>query len=261
MKFQYQDVYTNLYKELSNRKNLGAAEEIETLKLAQAGDIEARGKLIMHTYKFIITISSKYRSCGSFDAKDLFQEGVFGIDHAIDTFNMDSGCRFSTYVFHWIRLAIQQYVGHHASCVTGPLKAKMIALKLQTASQEDIAFITHGIKDKQVDAIALLQSNIISLDKSDGLNSRETIGTLIVDQRYNVEADYEKIRLNEQLRDSLWCLEPREKIVIEERYLKGYIQTIDEIAAKLKVTRQRADQIEKKALQKLRENLSRSEFA
>lgn len=62
----------------------------------------AREKMILANQRLIVTLAKRYRDLGM-DFLDLVSEGNLGLQHAIDKFNPERGCKLSTYATYWIR--------------------------------------------------------------------------------------------------------------------------------------------------------------
>ena len=65
----------------------------------------------MPTLVWLAHIAKKnYYKNDQYSFDDLFQEGVFGLVHAIEKFDPTEGCRFSTYSYYWIYIFIKKQV-------------------------------------------------------------------------------------------------------------------------------------------------------
>lgn len=83
----------------------------EGVALAQAwrqtGDAAAREQLITANLRLVIALAKRYAGRGV-SLEELIAEGNVGLIHAVDNFNPDIGCRFSTYAAYWIRHSIAE---------------------------------------------------------------------------------------------------------------------------------------------------------
>ena len=86
-------------------KYLSKEQELELIIKAQQGDIEARNELIINNKKLIISIARKYIS-NKMDLEDLVHEGIFGLNKAIDKYDITKNYRLSTYAVWYIRQTI-----------------------------------------------------------------------------------------------------------------------------------------------------------
>ena len=71
-------------------------EKMELIVKAQAGDKEARQKMINGNLRLVLSVVQKFTGRGE-NLDDLFQVGCIGLIKAIDNFNPGLGLRFSTY--------------------------------------------------------------------------------------------------------------------------------------------------------------------
>jgi len=194
---------------------LSAAEEKEALKLAAAGDLDARNKLIEHNLRLVAHVVKKYYA-SAMDPDDLISIGTIGLIKAISSFNPDRGAKLGTYA---------------ARCVENEILMYFRSLRRQipeTSLSEPIDSDSEGNDLSYQDVIA---SDECILDK--------------------IDADENRARLLAALDR---CLEPREKEIVCLRYGIGGKKPLAqrEVAAHCNISRSYVSRIEKKALQKLR---------
>ncbi|MCS6924253.1 MAG: RNA polymerase sigma factor RpoD/SigA [Fimbriimonadales bacterium] len=103
--------------DLLRRPLLQPDEELELLRRAQQGDEEAQNRLIESNLRLVISIARRYVRPG-LPLEDLVQEGAIGLFRAIRNFDIERGLRFSTYAVHWIR----QSVGRAADAQTNMIR-------------------------------------------------------------------------------------------------------------------------------------------
>ena len=84
---------------------LTAEEEENYLRLAQAGDMDARNKLVEHNLRLVAHIVKKYYSARD-DQDDLISIGTIGLIKAVCSFNHTKGARLATYAARCIENAI-----------------------------------------------------------------------------------------------------------------------------------------------------------
>jgi len=103
--------------ELLRRPLLQPDEELELLRRAQEGDEAAQNRLIESNLRLVISVARRYVRPG-LPLEDLVQEGAIGLVKAIRNFDLNRGLRFSTYAVHWIR----QSVGRAADAQTNMIR-------------------------------------------------------------------------------------------------------------------------------------------
>ena len=255
---------------------LGRDEERELARRAEAGDADAAGRLIASHLRFVIKIARRYRGSG-LPMSDLIQEGTVGLIRAVRRFNPDRGVRLSTYAMWWIRSAIQDHVMHSWSLVrmgtTNAQKAMILRLRQMTAefiggaeglSDEITARLakSFGATANEVATLARrLAGGDWSLDQPmagpDG-DQRTWMDCLTSDaptpEQAVAEAS-ERRFVSEIVGKALAMLPPREQLVIRKRYFEDVRQTFEAIGRELGVSKDRARQLETRALAKLRDLL------
>ena len=107
-------------EEINRYPLLSAGEEVELARLARAGDLEARKKLIVANLKLVITIARSFSTYGV-PFLDLVEEGNLGLIKAVSKFDPEKGFRFSTYASWWIRQSILRGIATQARTVRIPV--------------------------------------------------------------------------------------------------------------------------------------------
>lgn len=83
------------------------------------GDDKAREVFINSNLRLVVSVAKRYRNRG-LSLEELIQEGNVGLIKAIDKFDPDKGCRFSTYGVWWIRQSIIRAICEKASSIRLP---------------------------------------------------------------------------------------------------------------------------------------------
>jgi RNA polymerase nonessential primary-like sigma factor len=260
---------TRVYlSQLSRSKLLTAAQEITYSKKALQGDQQARNIMIESNLRLVVKISRRYLNRG-LPLLDMINEGNLGLMRAVEKFDPEKGFRFSTYATWWIRQFIERAIMNQTRTIRLPIhvvKEMNLYLKAQRhltqlldhePSAEDIA--RHLEKPvRQVEKILKLNERIISVDVPNNKDLDkpllDSIGhdkTLPHDEK--IQAD--GIRLN--ICHWITELPDKQSEVICRRYgLCGYPEeTLDQVAQKLSLTRERIRQIQLDGLKRLKEIL------
>ena len=196
---------------------LSAAEERELFEKKKTGCENSRSRLIEHNLRLVSHVIKKYYS--SYENPDeLLSIGCMGLIKAVDSFKPDFGTRFATY---------------GAKCVQNE-----ILMFFRSKKKNGIEISINDTIDVDKDGNPLTYLDIISVDEQ-------------IESELDLKAHTERLR---ELVDSV--LLPREKEIIILRYgLKGYqTKTQREVAKYLGISRSYVSRIEKKALEKLKEN-------
>ena len=265
------------FKLSANEKSLEKEEEYELIsKWLDSNDKMALNRLVGAYKKLVVSFSKKYLSYG-LPQDDLVQEGTMGLIYAINKFDINKGFRLSTYAHWWIKAMIQDYVLKNWSIVKNGTTAsqKVLFFSLNKIKKiinfesqnfmgiEDISKISKMLNLKPID-IENLQSRLKMGDQSlnqrisDGQDDDELI-TLLEDERATHDVVFQEKNDNQFkqkcLLNAIKLLNPREQIIINSRKLKYKPDTLDMIAKKLNISKERVRQIEVNSLKKLRRNI------
>jgi RNA polymerase primary sigma factor len=226
---------------------------------------KARERLTQSNLRLVVSVAKKHRGHGVPFA-DLVQEGNIGLMRAVEKFDHRLGYKFSTYAHWWIRQAIGRAITDQSRTVRVPVHMYENMRKLTKAkdhlyqkhgrkpTREELAS-EMGVASDAVDWLKLVKaSQPISLETPLGQDGTQ-LGDFVEDVDAPQPADQATLGLlRSQLSQALKSLSARERRVIEMRYglEDGYSLTLEEVGAKLGLTRERIRQIQKEALAKLR---------
>ncbi|MEQ9618709.1 MAG: RNA polymerase factor sigma-32 [Deltaproteobacteria bacterium] len=234
-------------------------------------DLEAANKLVVSNLRFVIKIASEYISYG-FPLTDLIQEGTIGLMKAVKKFNPYKGYRLISYAVWWIRAKIQNHIMKFWSHVKiGTTQAqrklfhkigrakKQLDINNGEMTETDVRKVAElfGVKDKDVIDMELrVASRDFSLDSASTEDNSITYLDALSDDGSSQEELIESIEdrelAREGLRSGLKKLSPREKRIIESRYLTDPQSKLRELGDELGISKERVRQIEVRALKKLR---------
>jgi RNA polymerase nonessential primary-like sigma factor len=127
------DIVRQYLSEIATRKRLRSSEEYCLANSARNGDAAARRRLIEHHLGLVVSMARRYRDPG-LPLLDLIEEGNIGLITAIEKFDPERGCRFSTYAKWWIRQSIELALMTQANVVHVPVYVTR-ALKQQSRAQ------------------------------------------------------------------------------------------------------------------------------
>lgn len=268
----------SLLRAAASQPMLAHDEEARLAREASAGDRVAEGHLILSHLRVVIKIARSYRGSGV-PMSDLVQQGTLGLIHAVRKFNPDRGIRLSTYAMWWIRASIQEHVVRSWSLVrvgtTNGQKALFLRLRRMTAdllggaeelSDEIVQKLARGFGVTTAEVAALARRVAYggdqSLDRmtssgggSDGSRRAGWLASLVAPQANPEEAlaqVSERRFLDDFIARALGMLPPRERLIIERRYLADVRATFDAIGREIGLSKDRVRQLERIALEKLR---------
>ncbi|MDD2395202.1 MULTISPECIES: sigma-70 family RNA polymerase sigma factor [Sphaerochaeta] len=260
-------------KEINRIPLLTPEEELSLAKRAQKGDEFARKRMIEANLRFVVNVAKKYQNQGM-PLIDLINEGNIGLMTALDKFDPDKGYHFISYAVWWIRQSVMKAINEKSRAVRLPLNRTNELLQIQKAQRslmkdlstddptmEDIGTLT-GFEPEHVSNLLSISRDLISLDApvfNDG--STSNIGDFIEDESQNPEQSLMDASLKEDVRSLLATLSDKEREIIELRFgLEGKTpMSLKEIGELYNLTKERIRQIEKKALERLR-NPSKSKM-
>ena len=255
------DSLTQYINEIKQIPLLTKEEEISLLERAKNGDEEAKNKLIEANQRLVIHVAQKYQnSITNMELGDLIQEGNFGLKKAIEGFDLNKECKFSTYAYWWIRQKITKAISNKERIIRLPVylvgKIKdlhntiyKLTVKLNREPTEEEIAREMNLSIDGVRKIKKYAQDSISLDITVGEDDSTCIGDFIPSEEENTE----DIVIKKKKREILWeCIENlsdiHRKVIVLKYGLNGEPpKTFQEIGILLGTTRQRVGRIEKSA--------------
>ncbi len=245
---------------------LTAAEEVELAKLIERGDQPAKDRMINSNLRLVVSIAKRYQGHG-LQLGDLIQEGVIGLNRAVEKFDWRRGFKFSTYATWWIRQAVQRGVANKARTIRIPVHIadreqriaraeRTLAPKLGRQPTEEEVAKQAKLPLKQVREVRQAARAITSLDRPVG-EGDAALGDLFAAEGSEPEEELTVSLEQDVLRRAVSQLPDREREVVKRRYgLNGDRDpaSLDAIGKELGLTRERVRQIEASALEQLAVN-------
>ena len=216
-----------------------------------------RNLVIEGNIRLIVYVAKSFAS-PDMPLTDLINEGFFGINVAIDYYDFNFGCAFSTYATFWIREKIMRSIQNNGRSIRIPVSVQMKYNKYQlirkelsnklgrNATNEEVA-IAMGENIQNTEKLIQYFNDIVSLDSK--LNDdTETDKYNFIESR---SSSFEEDVINkETILKLMSCLTEKEKDVIVKRYIQDY--TLEAVGKMHGITKERVRQIENKALLKMR---------
>ena len=243
-------------------------------------DPQAAQRLVTSHLRLVAKIAMGYRGYG-LPLSELISEGNVGMMQAVKRFDPDRGFRLATYAMWWIRASIQEYILHSWSLVKlgttaaqkklffnlRRMKGRIQAIEDGDLSPENLKKIATELDVPESDVIDMnrrLAGPDHSLNaplRADGDGAGEWQDWL-ADDTEDQEAtlgEMEELGLRRDLLTSAMShLSERERDILMERRLRDEPVTLEDLAKKYGVSRERVRQIEVRAFDKLQKLMQTS---
>ena len=242
---------------------LSAMEELDLARRCAEGDEDAIRQMVGANLRLVVSVAREYAGRGV-PMLDLVQEGTIGLLAAARKFDYTLQYRFSTYATKWIRQGIGRCISEHAQMIRVPahtlekirkVNAARVALLQETGQEPDtqqVALRCDMTREK-VEKYLSLQPQTCSLDAPVGED--DSVGDLVEDLR--VSQPYEQLvreELNQTIGRLLSMLTLRQQRVLKLHFgmEDGICHSLEEIGQTLGISKERARQIEKQGMDKLK---------
>ena len=262
---------TQIYlNEIGANPLLTPEQELSYSRLARQGDQAARQKMIEHNLRLVVNIAKHDLNRGM-PLLDLVEEGNLGLIHALDKFDPERGFRFSTYATWWIRQNIERAIMNQSRIIRLPVHVvkelnsvlrAMRRLEAASARETGVEEIAQ-LLDKSVEEVRqvlALNEHVASLDAPLDIDPSLSIGESLADDMAETpETQIQNSEVEHLVTEWIGMLSEKQRKVIEYRYgLNGHeMATLEELAERLSLTRERVRQIQIEALAQLRRILKR----
>ena len=232
---------------------------------------EIAKQLIQSNLRFVVKVVAEYSRFSS-KVMDLIQEGNIGLVRAVQEFNPYKGARLITYAVWWIRGYIQEYLMKQHSIVrlgTNKKQQRLFYLlqkEKQLLDQYPHQKLLPDLAKKtgnQVQAVEQMKEIVLkkdlSLDQPIRQNGDNKSFLDLQENDFSLEESLSAKQISQILRTEINKMEkdlnPKEKSIIKNRFLRESPATLQEIADEFQVTREAIRQSEERLMKKLREKL------
>ena len=265
--------------QIRNHPVLSREEEYElAMRHRETGDLEAARKLIVSNLKFVVRVANEYKNY-NVNTMDLIQEGNIGLMKAVRGFDPTKGYRLISYAVWWIRAYIQNHIMKSWSLVkvgTNQSQRKLFYKLRSTKNKIEATGAEMGeniyseiakeldVPDSQViEMDRIMSGKDLSLDATVEGNTERTYVDILgdtFDQEKFLEDSQTRLLVAKKIKEALANLKDRERYIIERRILTDSPETLEKLSRKFGISRERVRQIEKNALNKIRQEFQKEQF-
>lgn len=252
---------------------LSAGEELAlATRFCEQNSLQAAQQLVLSHLRFVIRVAKGYSGYG-LCLTDLIQEGTIGLMKAVKKFQPAKAVRLVTYAMHWIKAEIHDYILKNWRIVkVATTKAqKKLFFNLRRLkkdfhwlNQNEIAEIAKDL-DVPTKEVERMEQRLAARDASFDLPDGDEEKDMHAPVQYlgTAELNPERLLTHSEHQDNNQCqleqalaqMDARSRDILTQRWLAEKKSTLEALAEKYKVSKERIRQIEQKAMQFLRNTL------
>ncbi len=258
-------------------KPLSQKKEFElAVRYSETGDVEAAQELVVSHLPFVVKVAFQYRHY-QIPVQDLIQEGTIGLMKAVKRFDPHRGYRLVSFAVWWIKAYIKNFILRSWNLVklgTTQAQRKLffrigdIGEHLDDASRQtrinDLAKELKVKPDDVIEVEARIKAREWSLNEVVGDDKDVTAMDLLPDHAPGSEdlliERESAAQLTTATDQALKKLDPRERFIVTKRYMEDSPWTLQKLGEHFGTSRERVRQLEKRALNKLRNEFSQSQL-
>ena len=252
--------------DIAKEELLTAEEEVQLAQRIKSGDQVALDKLVRANLRFVVSVAKQYQNQG-LSLQDLINEGNVGLVKAAQRFDETRGFKFISYAVWWIRQSILQAVAEQARIIRLPMNQVGALAKVKKASAlleqklqrrptaKEVADSVDMAEDK-VEQLLSLSTRAMStdapIDEQD--DDANFLDVFIQEDQTQTDAAVEQESASKAISHSLDMLSDKERTILCMYFGLGTPReySLEEIAMKLDISRERTRQIRDRALKRLR---------
>lgn len=254
-------------QDISREPLITAEEEVVLAQRIRNGDERALSKLCKANLRFVVSVAKQYQHQG-LGLQDLVNEGNLGLIKAAQRFDETRGFKFISYAVWWIRQSILQAIAEQSRMVRLPLNQVGLLTRIRKAQDlleqrlerpatiEEISELLQVDKNR-IQSVMKANSTTISMDAPLVQDEDTKMSDVFIqeDQQVTDESLMQESLTTEIMR-SLSTLSKQEKDVVTMYFGIGHPHgyTIEEIANRNKISRERVRQMKEGAIRKLKCN-------
>ena len=249
-------------------------EKALATRLVEQGDTQAARKLIEANLRLVVKIAYEYRRAHR-NLLDLVQEGNVGLIQAVSKFDPYRGVKLSSYAAFWIRAYILKFILNNWRLVkigtTQAQRKLFFNLRKEREKLEQLGF--HPTTQLLAEKLDVSEKDVVEMERrlsapeasldapvgsGDDGGERTRLDYIPSDESrpdHAVAQSEFSTLLRSKLETFAQTLEGREQTIFRDRWLTDEPLTLQEIGDRYNVSRERARQLEKRMLDRLKKYL------
>jgi len=238
----------------------------------ETGNKEAAHELVVSHLPFVVKVAFQYRHY-MIPLQDLIQEGTIGLMKAVKRFDPKRGFRLVSFAVWWIKAYIKNYILKSWNLVKlGTTQAqRKLFFRIgdigehmdddsRNARIDELAKELKVKSDDVIEVEARIKAREWSLNEMVGEDKDLMSMELLQDHSANqeemmMEREREK-EVSQATKKALKKLDPRERFIVAKRFMDDSPWTLQKLGEHFGTSRERVRQLEKRALNKLKNELS-----
>ncbi|MBR4296954.1 MAG: RNA polymerase sigma factor RpoD/SigA [Bacteroidaceae bacterium] len=251
-------------QDIGRAEMISPEEEVELSMKIQRGDQMALSRLVRANLRFVVSVAKQYQSKG-LGLIDIINEGNVGLIKAAQRFDHTRGFKFISYAVWWIRQSILQAITEKSRLVRLPSNQEGLMSKVkrfrnhfmqENQREPNAQEIATALEVEEEKVMLILDTAIrpISMDAPISENDDTAIIDLITsnDTKEATDSELESESLSTQLSLALAQLPEREQNILKMSFgIAGPERTLDEIAGRIGLSKERVRQLKEKAIRTL----------
>jgi RNA polymerase primary sigma factor len=240
------------------------AERLRELRRSISRGDRARREFVEANLRLVVSIARNYRTPGV-DLADLVQEGNVGLLRAVERFNPEYGVRFSTYATYWIRQAVRHGMSKMGHAIALPDEKRALLLEVRRADERLTQILGRSPNEEEiaaeldltVDALYQLRRaelRVVSANTPIGEEGETELIDVLTTADEPGDDPVDRRALSDALDEAMAGLQPRDREILRLRFgfETGEVETLETVAKRYGITRERVRQLELHAVSLLR---------
>lgn len=259
-------------QDIGKEELISAEEEVELARKIRSGDQRALDKLCRANLRFVVSVAKQYQNQG-LSLPDLINEGNLGLIKAAKRFDETRGFKFISYAVWWIRQSILQALAEQSRIVRLPLNQvgslnriskefSKLEQRFERPPLPDELAASLDIPQEKIHAVMKISTRHVSMDAPLAQDEdTKFIDVYMSEDTPTTDSILMFESLSREIQRALATLTEKERDVVTLYFGLGMNHglTLEEIAIKFDLTRERVRQIKEKAIRRLK-HTSRSKL-